>query len=63
MYRTDLDQNDKSVLFHCLIKLNGREEVLDKFCTTQDAKDDYEGSQLHLKNVCCAGASHPFGVI
>ena len=113
LYRTDLDQNDKSVLFHRLSKLNGREEVLDyfldylpdernheraeymtliyaiwvtkgvqdprlervwvslldKFRTTQDAKDDYKGSQLHLKSRidpngdCCLGASHPFGVI
>lgn len=37
--------------------------LLDKFRTTQDAKDDYEGSQLHLTNDCCLGASHPFGVI
>lgn len=37
--------------------------LLDKFRTTQDAKDDYKGSQLQMKNGCCAGASHPFGVI
>ena len=43
--------------------------LLDKFRTTQDARDDYKGSQLHLKSRidpngdCCAGASHPFGVI
>ncbi len=113
LYRGDLDQNDRSILFTCLSKLNGREEVLeyfleylpdgknherteystliyaiwvtkgiqnlrlkkiwttllDKFRTTQDAKDDYQGSQLHLKSQinpesdCCVGASHPFGVI
>lgn len=113
LYRTDLDQNDKNILFTCLSKLNGREEVvdyflnylpdgknheraeyhtliyaiwvtkdvqdlrlervwvslLDKFRTTQDAKDDYKGSQMHLKSQidpdgdCCIGASHPFGVI
>ena len=113
LYRTDLDQNDKSVLFHCLSELNGREEMLDyfldylpdernheraeymtliyaiwvtkgiqdprlervwvslldKFRTTQDAKDDYEGSQMRMKSLidpngdCCMGASHPFGVI
>lgn len=107
LYRTDLDQNDKTVLFHCLSKLNSREEVLDyfldylpdernheraeyntliyaiwvtkgikdprleqiwtalldKFRTTQDAQDDYEGSQMHLTNDCCLGAIHPFGVI
>ena len=43
--------------------------LLDKFRTTQDARDDYRGSQLHLKSQinpesdCCVGASHPFGVI
>lgn len=43
--------------------------LLDKFRTTQDAKDDYKGSQMHLKSRidpesdCCVGASHPFGVI
>ncbi len=43
--------------------------LLDKFRTTQDARDDYKGSQLHLKSMidpngdCCAGACHPFGVI
>lgn len=43
--------------------------LLDKFRTTQDAKDDYKGSQMHLKSQinpnsdCCLGASHPFGVI
>lgn len=37
--------------------------LLDKFRTTQDARDDYEGSQLHLKNDCCAGACHPYGVV
>ncbi len=37
--------------------------LLDKFRTTQDAKDDYEGSQMHLNNNCCLGARHPFGVI
>lgn len=43
--------------------------LLDKFRTTQDAKDDYKGSQMHMKSLanpgsdCCAGASHPFGVI
>ena len=43
--------------------------LLDKFRTTQDARDDYKGSQLHLKSRidpngdCCLGASHPFGVI
>ncbi len=107
LYREDLDQNDRSVLFHCLSKLNGREEVLDyfldylpdeknhermeyrtlifaiwvtkgvqdlrlkqlwvdlldKFRTTQDAKDDYKGSQMILKNGCCLGANHPFGVV
>ncbi len=113
LYREDLDWNDKSFLFTCLSKLNGREEVLDyfldylpdeknhermeyhtliyaiwvtkgihdlrlervwvslldKFRTTQDAQDDYKGSQLHLKSQidpngdCCAGACHPFGVI
>lgn len=31
LYRTDLDQNDKSVLFHHLSELNGREEVPDYF--------------------------------
>lgn len=107
LYRTDLDRNDKNVLFHCLSKLNSREEVLDyfldylpdernheraeyttliyaiwvtkgikeprleriwtalldKFRTTQDAQDDFAGSQMHLTNDCCLGASHPFGVI
>ncbi len=113
LYRTDLDQNDKSVLFHHLSELNGREEVpdyfldylpdernheraeymtlicaiwvtkgvrdprleqiwvslLDKFRTTQDAKDDYEGSQMRIKSQidpngdCCIGTNHPFGVI
>ncbi len=107
LYRTDLDRNDKTVLFHCLSKLNSREEVLDyfldylpdernheraeyttliyaiwvtkgikdprleriwtalldKFRTTQDAQDDFAGSQMHLTNDCCLGASHPFGVI
>ncbi len=43
--------------------------LLDKFRTTQDAKEDYKGSQMHLKSMidpnkdCCVGASHPFGVI
>lgn len=43
--------------------------LLEKFRTTQDATDDYEGSQMHLKSRtnpngdCCLGASHPFGVI
>lgn len=43
--------------------------LLDKFRTTQDARDDYKGSQMHLKSMidpqkdCCVGASHPFGVI
>ncbi len=43
--------------------------LLDKFRTTQDAKDDYAGSQLRLKSLinpneyCCAGARRPFGVI
>ena len=37
--------------------------LLDKFRTTQDARDDYEGSQMHLKDDSCLGASHPFGVI
>lgn len=44
-------------------------ELLDKFRTTQDAREDYKGSQMRLKSMidpqkdCCAGASHPFGVI
>ena len=107
LYREDLDQNDRSVLFTNLSKLNGREEVLDyfldylpdeknhertkyrtliyaiwvtkgiqdqrlervwvalldKFRTTQDAKDDYERSQMYLKDGSCLGANHPFGVI
>ena len=113
LYREDLARNDRSILFTCLSKLNGREDVLDyfldylpdeknhertaystliyaiwvtkglqdprleriwaalldKFRTTQDAKDDYWGSQLHIKTRlnpeidCYAGASHPFGVI
>ena len=43
--------------------------LLDKFRTTQDAKDDYRGSQMHMKSLvnpeidCCAGASHHFGVV
>ena len=43
--------------------------LLDKFRTTQDAKDDYKGSQMHLKSQinpesdCCLGMNHPFGVI
>ncbi|MDE7300391.1 MAG: SMI1/KNR4 family protein [Lachnospiraceae bacterium] len=45
------------------------EALLDKFRTTQDAQNDYKGSQMHLKSQinpesdCCAGASRPFGVI
>lgn len=37
--------------------------LLDKFRTTQDARDDYKGSQMHLANGTCVGACQPFGLI
>lgn len=80
-YLTD-EKNHERAEYHTLIyaiwvtrgvKDHRMEQVwvslLDKFRTTQDAKDDYQGSQLHIKSLidpngdCCAGASHPFGVI
>ena len=33
--------------------------LLDKFRTTQDARDDYKGSQMHLANDSCVGAHRP----
>ena len=37
--------------------------LLDKFRTTQDVRDDYKGSQMHLANDSCVGAHRPFGLI